>query len=212
MPKFPKNTGFKLPGIGSREIDTPGNFRKSQKVEDVGYCLNTEPNMLPKGSSPLLATESDLHDTSWLVPKADKPSYTGSRSTKPWPTKKKDKTPPEVETTKESDLKPCGEGFEEGVGGVCVPIEEEVEDRDTMIIQQPGEERRGVTNFAPGTDVDKAKQYISEYKAKILEANPDFTPDQVTQKYRADHNIGEVTTTPGQTIEFSGIDLKKKIL
>tara|TARA_Y200000002_G_scaffold100783_1_gene81680 strand:- start:1191 stop:1766 length:576 start_codon:yes stop_codon:yes gene_type:complete len=89
MPNFPKNKGFKLPGMGSKEIDTPGNFRKEQKVEDVGYCSDTESHMLPKGSSPLLATDSDLHDTSWLVPRADKPSYTGSRAAKPWPTKKK---------------------------------------------------------------------------------------------------------------------------
>lgn len=92
MPKFPKNTGFKLPGIGSREIDTPGNFRKGQKVEDVGYCDNTESHMLPPGSSPLLAKREDHHDTGWLIPPVDKPSFTGSvdTSTKRWPTKGKE--------------------------------------------------------------------------------------------------------------------------
>ena len=75
MPKFPKNTGFKLPGIGSREIDTPGNFRKSQKVEDVGYCDNTDSNMLPPGSSPLLAKEEPKD---WLVPDYYHTTYTGS--------------------------------------------------------------------------------------------------------------------------------------
>ena len=91
MPKFPKNTGFKLPGIGSKEINTPGNFRKSQKVEDVGYCDNTEFHMLPPGSSPLLARD-DHHDTGWLIPPVDKPSFTGSvdTSTKRWPTKGKE--------------------------------------------------------------------------------------------------------------------------
>mgnify|MGYP001199401360 CR=1 FL=1 len=90
MPKFPKNTGFKLPGIGSREINTPGNFRKSQKVEDVGYCDNTEFHMLPPGSSPLLARD-DHHDTGWLIPPVDNPSFTGSVDTrKKWPTKGKE--------------------------------------------------------------------------------------------------------------------------
>ncbi len=75
MPKFPKNTGFKLPGIGSREIDTPGNFRKSQKVEDVGYCDNTDSHMLPPGSSPLLATDEPKD---WLVPDYYHTTYTSS--------------------------------------------------------------------------------------------------------------------------------------
>ena len=75
MPKFPKNTGFKLPGIGSREIDTPGNFRKSQKVEDVGYCDNTESHMLPPGSSPLLASDEPKD---WLVPDYYHTTYTSS--------------------------------------------------------------------------------------------------------------------------------------
>ena len=75
MPKFPKNTGFKLPGMGSKEIDTPGNFRKDQKVEDVGYCDNTESHMLPPGSSPLLASDEPKD---WLVPDYYHTTYTSS--------------------------------------------------------------------------------------------------------------------------------------
>jgi len=75
MPNFPKNTGFKLPGIGSREVNTQGNFRKDQKVEDVGYCSTTDYNMLPKGSSPLLATDEPKD---WLVPDYYHTTYTGS--------------------------------------------------------------------------------------------------------------------------------------
>tara|TARA_B100000287_G_scaffold392876_1_gene405630 strand:+ start:193 stop:861 length:669 start_codon:yes stop_codon:yes gene_type:complete len=78
MPNFPKNTGFKLPGMGSKEIDTPGNFRKDQKVEDVGYCSNTESHMLPPGSSPLLKRASMIDQ---VVPEYYKTSYTGSN----WP-------------------------------------------------------------------------------------------------------------------------------
>ncbi len=84
MPRFPKSTGFKLPGIGGRNIDTPGGFRKDQNAESVGYCSNTEESMLPLGSSPLLA-KAQHHDTGWIVPPADTPSYTGSN----WPVRKK---------------------------------------------------------------------------------------------------------------------------
>ena len=53
MPKFAPNTGFKMPGVGSRNIDSPGNFRDEQHVDKVGYCDTTEDSMLPEGSSPL---------------------------------------------------------------------------------------------------------------------------------------------------------------
>ena len=65
MPKFPKNTGFKLPGLNSRELDTPGGFRKDQGVEDVGYCDNTEFSMLPQGSSPLLLVKPEYYKTTY---------------------------------------------------------------------------------------------------------------------------------------------------
>lgn len=97
MPKFQENTGFKLPGVGSKEIDTPGVFRKDQGVEDVGYCSNTEPHMLPKGSSPLLKSMIDQ-----VVPEYYRTSYTRTN----WPVKKGAKAetqtanPDEVKTTK----------------------------------------------------------------------------------------------------------------
>ena len=53
MPKFAPNTGFKMPGIGSKNIDSPGNFRDEQHVDKVGYCDTTEDSMLPEGSIPL---------------------------------------------------------------------------------------------------------------------------------------------------------------
>ena len=79
MPKFQENTGFKLPGVGSKEIDTPGVFRKDQGVENVGYCSNTEPHMLPKGSSPLLKSMIDQ-----VVPEYYRTSYTRTN----WPVQK----------------------------------------------------------------------------------------------------------------------------
>tara|TARA_R110000822_G_scaffold103682_2_gene230373 strand:- start:571 stop:1161 length:591 start_codon:yes stop_codon:yes gene_type:complete len=55
MPKFVPNQGFKMPGVGSKEIDSPSNFRDEQHVDKVGYCDTTEDSMLPQGSSPLKA-------------------------------------------------------------------------------------------------------------------------------------------------------------
>ena len=74
--KFGKGEGFKMPGLGSKEINTPGSFRQEQGVEDVGYCLNTEQSMLPKGSSPLLAK-----DANFLIPDYYSTTYTGSPET-----------------------------------------------------------------------------------------------------------------------------------
>jgi len=74
MPNFPENTGFKMPGIGSKEISTPGGFRADQGVEEVGYCDNTESHMLPSGSSPLTAK-----DAKWMIPEYYPTTYTSSR-------------------------------------------------------------------------------------------------------------------------------------
>ena len=52
MPKFPENKGFKMPGLGSKEKHTPGNFREEHQVDKMGYCDDTPINMLPPGSSP----------------------------------------------------------------------------------------------------------------------------------------------------------------
>ena len=96
MPKFQENTGFKLPGVGSKEIDTPGVFRKEHGVEDVGYCKCTEPHMMPKGSSPLLKSTFDS-----VVPDYYRTSYTRTN----WPVKKgaksetKTANPDEIQTT-----------------------------------------------------------------------------------------------------------------
>jgi len=44
-----------MPGVGSKNVDSPGNFRDEQHVDKVGYCDTTEDSMLPEGSSPLKA-------------------------------------------------------------------------------------------------------------------------------------------------------------
>lgn len=181
MPKFPKNTGFKLPGIGSREINTPGNFRKSQKVEDVGYCLNTEPNMLPKGSSPLLASDEPKD---WLVPDYYHTTYTSSVGDDP----------------KESD-DTVDDTVDETVDD---PVDKNTNTHThreikAEVTQKPGTEHRGVTRFKEGTNIDKAKKFIADTKAQLRLENPNASEDEITQLYRKKMNIGDVTITPGET-------------
>lgn len=178
MPKFPKNTGFKLPGIGSREIDTPGNFRKSQKVEDVGYCDNTESHMLPPGSSPLLAKEEPKD---WLVPDYYHTTYTASyrprAKEKPEETKD-DNTDDTVDTN------------------TSTHTDREIK---SEVNQTPGEERRGVTKFKKGTNINEAKKFINDTKAQLRLECPTCSEDEITQMYRKKMNIGDVTYTPGET-------------
>jgi len=45
-----------MPGIGSKEIDSPSNFRDEHHVDKMGYCDDTPDSMLPPGSSPLKYT------------------------------------------------------------------------------------------------------------------------------------------------------------
>ena len=87
MPKFPKNTGFKMPGVGSKEKHTPGHFREDHHVDKVGYCDDTPINMLPPGSSPAtfmgnepLASSSDGSPLSYKWSLDDDP-YTSVRYT-----------------------------------------------------------------------------------------------------------------------------------
>ncbi len=90
MPKFDKNTGFKMPGVGSKELDSPGNFRDEHHVDKMGYCDNTPDDMLPEGSSPLKARYTSsgyLKDLDVItlprVKKKDTPPPSSSKKTTP---------------------------------------------------------------------------------------------------------------------------------
>tara|TARA_X000001382_G_scaffold100118_1_gene74641 strand:+ start:649 stop:1263 length:615 start_codon:yes stop_codon:yes gene_type:complete len=87
MPKFQENKGFKMPGIGSKEKHTPGNFREEHHVDKMGYCDDTPLNMLPPGSSPVtfmgnepLASSSDGSPLSYQWSLDDDP-YTSVKYT-----------------------------------------------------------------------------------------------------------------------------------
>jgi len=182
MPKFPKNTGFKLPGLSSRELNTPGGFRKDQGVEDVGYCDNTEFSMLPQGSSPLLLVKPEYYKT----------TYTKTN----WP---KGKGMPEIQlNNKEEEVE------ETPPADKKIPkkqITSTHTDRQIKadVNQEEGTTHRGATQFKKGTNVDEAKTWIKGEKDKIRKNNPGLSKDEITQLYREKFNIGKVTHTPGKT-------------
>jgi len=180
MPKFPKNTGFKLPGLSSRELNTPGNFRQDQSVEDVGYCDNTEFSMLPQGSSPLLLVKPEYYKT----------TYTKTN----WP---KGKGMPEIQlNNKEEEVEETPPGEKEP------PTNTDnwnVKETKADVNQEEGTTHRGATQFKKGTNVDEAKTWIKGEKDKIRKNNPGLSKDEITQLYREKFNIGKVTHTPGET-------------
>ena len=196
MPKFAPNTGFKMPGIGSKNIDSPGNFRDEQHVDKVGYCDTTEDSMLPEGSSPLkvrYASSGYLKDLDAIsVPVSKKGCPKGSKLV-------------------DGKCVPDGNGNDnEGEDPVVKdpvvpviakdPVVAEVtptridrsSDRTTTADQ---------TNFSGGGKIenDDQRTWMTGEKGKIQKANPDYTPAQVTQAYRNKYNIGKSTTTKGTT-------------
>jgi len=121
MPKFDENTGFKMPGIGSKEIDSPGNFRDEHHVDKMGYCDNTPDDMLPEGSSPLKAR------------------YTSSGYLKDL----------DVISLPRASKKECPEGSVKK-DGKCVPINDgKVKQNKTSTSQVPGLEYKGKKSDLP---------------------------------------------------------------
>ena len=207
MPKFAPNTGFKMPGVGSRNIDSPGNFRDEQHVDKVGYCDTTEDRMLPEGSSPLKARYAssgylkDLDAISIPVSKKGCPKGYTAVDGKCVPDSKKG----------------CPEGSKL-VDGKCVktgvakdPIVPEVPPAEVPVVAEvtPTRDTRtsdrtttaDQTNFSGGGKIenDDQRTWMNDEKGKIQKANPDYTPAQVTQAYRNKYNIGKSTTTKGTT-------------
>ena len=184
MPKFAPNTGFKMPGVGSKNIDSPGNFRDEQHVDKVGYCDTTEDRMLPEGSSPL-----KVRYTTTGYRKDLKEVDLNLRKKKEQPEEKKQ--PKEKEQVERFDNK---ETDTPEVPPTKVPPAKvtRTSDRKTTADQ---------TNFSGGGKIenDDQKTWMTGEKSKIQKANPDYTPAQVTQAYRNKYNIGKSTTTKGTT-------------
>jgi len=160
MPKFPENTGFKLPGLGSKEINTPSNFRKDQGVEDVGYCDNTEFHMLPEGSSPLFKI-----DPNTVVPEYYKTSYSKTN----WPTFRK----------KSQGKSECADGStKDPKTGKCIPAKDAGEDLDTKVEDTTtGGEKTNVRKTWKQAWADNDENIQDKYKSYS-----DYVADRSGQK------------------------------
>ncbi len=101
MPKFPPNTGFKMPGIGSKEINSPSNFRDDHHVDKMGYCEDTPDEMLPLGSSPLKYT-AIIDDDPYTSVRGYDMSALGEAIAES--TKRKKKKQPDPEPTPKEEL------------------------------------------------------------------------------------------------------------
>ena len=172
--KFGKGEGFKMPGLGSKEISTPGSFRQEQGVEDVGYCLNTEQSMLPKGSSPLLAK-----DASFLIPDYYSTTYT-SRN---------------LGSNQKKTIVEEGESGSEDDTDDVVSDKIKTTDTDNPDTNEYAKRMRQETTYAGGGKLENAEQrnWMINEKNKIKEQNPDFTDAQVDQAYRDKYEINPVT-------------------
>ena len=185
MPKFAPNTGFKMPGVGSKEIDSPGNFRDEQHVDKMGYCDNTPDDMLPEGSSPLKAR------------------YTSSGYLKDLdairiPSSKKSKCPEGSKLVDgkcvKSETKPTPEKKSKGViMGINA-------DYDFGEIKAPSDisvsgTTPGKTSYSGGGTL-KNKDQKDFYDKEVKRLGG-------VQQYRDFYKIGKKTTTPGSSSSIS---------
>ena len=175
MPKFAPNTGFKMPGVGSKEIDSPSNFRDEQHVDKVGYCDTTEDSMLPKGSSPLKAR----YTSSGYLKDLDAITIPVSK-------KSESKPKPAPSPTPEPEKKSKGFVFVPLVGEKSIKKPEKI----TVSGTTPGK-----TSYSGGgTLKNQAEKDFYDKEVKRLGG---------VQQYRDYYKIGKKTTTPGSSSSIS---------
>ena len=183
MPNFAPNKGFKMPGVGSKNIDSPGNFRDEQHVDKVGYCDTTEDSMLPEGSSPLKAryTQSGyLKDLDAItIPQGKKTTATKAP-------KKQEKVVVKKEETKPTKKK--------GTGFVFVPLVGEKSIKKPEKITVSGTTPGKTKYSGGGTLKNKDQKDFYDKEVKRLGG---------VQQYRDFYKIGKKTTTPGSSSSIS---------
>ena len=163
--KFGKGEGFKMPGLGSKEINTPGSFRQEQGVEDVGYCLNTEESMLPKGSSPLLAK-----DANFLIPDYYSTTYTASPET--GDTKKTIVEEGERGSSDDDDNNVVDPGIEVTNTGDDFSVEQRT--TADQVIKGEKDDYDGSQGYMPKEEwekwleTDAGKAYLEKYSDKVI--------------------------------------------
>lgn len=171
MPKFAPNQGFKMPGVGSKEIDSPSNFRDEQHVDKVGYCDTTEDSMLPKGSSPLKARYTSsgyLKDLDVItLPKASKKKDT------PPPSSSKKTTPPKKTSTSQLEYKGKKSDLPKAPSKVDIPMltnktEGKKNPRESVTVKTPGRSMRKAYDIALEKGYRSADESFEDYSARAM--------------------------------------------
>lgn len=175
MPKFAPNQGFKMPGVGSKEIDSPSNFRDEQHVDKVGYCDTTEDSMLPKGSSPLKAR----YTSSGYLKDLDAISIPVSKKSE-----SKTKPTPKPEPEKKSKGVIMGVNADYDFGEIKAPSDISVSGTTP-----------GKTSYSGGGTL-KNKDQKDFYDKEVKRLGG-------VQQYRDYYKIGKKTTTPGSSSSIS---------
>ena len=175
MPKFAPNQGFKMPGVGSKEIDSPSNFRDEQHVDKVGYCDTTEDSMLPKGSSPLKAR----YTSSGYLKDLDAISIPSSKKSE-----SKTKPTPKPEPEKKSKGVIMGVNADYDFGEIKAPSDISVSGTTP-----------GKTSYSGGGTL-KNKDQKDFYDKEVKRLGG-------VQQYRDYYKIGKKTTTPGSSSSIS---------
>ena len=185
MPKFATNTGFKMPGVGSRNIDSPGNFRDEQHVDKVGYCDTTEESMLPEGSSPLKARytttgyrkdlkEVDLNLRKKKEQPEEKKQPKEKEQVERFDNKKTDtpKETPEVTseviTTDDSKILPSKEELNESlkVDTSNLNKKQDKGPRESITVNTPGKSMRNAYNDALVKGYRKKEETFEDYSKR----------------------------------------------
>ena len=175
MPKFAPNQGFKMPGVGSKEIDSPSNFRDEQHVDKVGYCDTTEDSMLPQGSSPLKAR----YTSSGYLKDLDAISIPSSKKSQ-----SKTKPTPKPEPEKKSKGVIMGVNADYDFGEIKASTDTSVSSKTP-----------GKTKYSGGgTLKNQAQKDFYDKEVKRLGG---------VQQYRDYYKIGKKTTTPGSSSSIS---------
>ena len=187
MPKFAPNTGFKMPGVGSKEIDSPSSFRDEHHVDKMGYCDNTPDDMLPEGSSPLKAR----YTTTGYRKDLDVIDAVNLSGTKP----KEEPKPPSGGgggggNTKTPTPKKEGKKFDFNADRK-INTDLSYDKSVTLKGSTPGKEKYS----GGGTLKNQAEKDFYDKEVKRLGG---------VQQYRDHYKIGKKTTTPGSSSSISG--------
>jgi hypothetical protein len=177
MPKFAPNTGFKMPGVGSKEIDSPSNFRDEHHVDKMGYCDNTPDDMLPEGSSPLKAR----YTSSGYLKDLDAITIPVSKKSESKPKPADEPAPPPPPEKK-------GKGF------VFVPNTPKTDIKKPDPISVSGKTPGKTSYSGGGTLKNQAEKDFYDKEVKRLGG---------VQQYRDYYKIGKKTTTPSSSSSIS---------